>query len=77
MATEREELIGALQQITAFAEGLLALSERLVVGYTTDERPTAQELADMRAGVARWREQLAGFRQRLTALSIEPPARLQ
>jgi hypothetical protein len=58
--------------VTLFAEGKLALSERLVLAYD-DQRPTPEDLAGMHAGVVRWREQLAGFRQRLTAVSIEPP----
>jgi hypothetical protein len=77
MESDRDELIAALHQVTAFAEGLLALNERLVATHGTDERPTPDELAAMRDGVARWREQLASFRQRLAAFSVEPPTRLQ
>jgi hypothetical protein len=66
---DREEILPALQQLTAFTEGLLTLSERLIRGYDSDERPSAEELAAMRDGVARWREQLDGFKQRLAVLS--------
>lgn len=63
-------------KITAFTEGLLTLNERLVGAYDTDARPSVEELAAMRDGVVRWREQLDGFKQRLaaaTALVDGPP----
>jgi hypothetical protein len=58
---ERDELIAALHQLTAFTEGLLTLSEWLLNAYDTDARPSAEELAAMRDGVTRWREQLEGL----------------
>jgi hypothetical protein len=58
---ERDELIAALHQLMAFTEGLLTLSERLVRAYDTDARPIVEELAAMRDGLVRWREQLEGF----------------
>jgi hypothetical protein len=67
MPDDRDELIAALQQLTAFTEGLLTLSERLLQAYDTDTRPSREELAAMREGVMRWREQLDGFKQRLAA----------
>ena len=57
MPDERAELIAALHQLTAFTEGLLTLSERLVRAYDTHARPSAEELD----GVVRWRDQLEGF----------------
>jgi hypothetical protein len=74
---ERFELISALHQVVDFAEGLLTLSGRLVNRYQTNERPNAEELAAMHEGVTRWREQPQLFRQRLAALSVEPPRQLQ
>jgi hypothetical protein len=70
MPDERHELIAALQQLTAFSESLLALNERLVRAYDTDARPSAEELAAMRDGIVRWREQLEGFKQRLAAATV-------
>jgi hypothetical protein len=67
MPDDRDELIAALRQLTAFSEGLLTLSERLLQAYDTDARPSAEELVAMRDGVGRWREQLEGFKQRLAA----------
>ena len=52
MPDERDELIAALHQLSAFTESLLALNERLVRAYDTDARPSAEELAAMRDGVA-------------------------
>ena len=67
MTDEREELIAALHQLNAFIEGSLTVTERLVRADDTDVRPSAEELAAMRGGVACWREQLEGFKQRLAA----------
>jgi hypothetical protein len=55
MPDERDELIAALHQLTAFTEGLLTLSERLLRDYDTDARPSGDELAAMRDGVSRTR----------------------
>ena len=38
MPDQRDELIAALHQLTAFTEGLLTLSERLRCAYATDAR---------------------------------------
>ena len=38
MPDQRDELIAALHQLTAFTEGLLTLSERLRCAYDTDAR---------------------------------------
>ena len=54
----------------AFTEGLLALNERLLRAYDTEARPSAEELEAMRDGVVRWREQLEGFKQRVTAATV-------
>jgi hypothetical protein len=70
MPDDRAELLAALNQITAFTEGLLMLSERLLRAYDTDARPSAEELEAMRDGVVRWREQLEGFKQRLAAVTV-------
>jgi len=78
MPDERDELIAALQQLTAFIEGLLTLNERLVRACDTDPRPSPEELAAMRDGVRRWREQLEGFKQRRAATVLgERPLPLQ
>jgi hypothetical protein len=50
MPDERDELLAAVHQLTAFTEGLLTLSERLLKAYDTDARPSAEELAAMREG---------------------------
>jgi hypothetical protein len=70
MPDDRAELLAALHQITAFTEGLLTLSERLVRAYDTDMRPSVEELAAMRDGVVRWRAQLEAFKQRIAAASV-------
>ena len=76
--TERAELIAALHQAATFGEGLLDLNERLLVALTTGEnRPDLEELQYLRAGLARWREQMAMLRQRIHGLTIEPPERMQ
>ena len=54
----------------AFTEGLLTLNERLVPAYDTDARQSAEELAAMRDGIVRRREQLDGFEQRLAAATV-------
>jgi hypothetical protein len=79
MPDERDELISALQQLTAFTEGLLTFSERLLRAYDTDARPSAEDLSAMRDGVLRWREQLEGFKERLAAATAlgERPLPLQ
>jgi len=79
MPDERDELIAALHQLTAFTEGLLTLCERLVTAYDTEVHPSAEELAAMRDGLVRWREQLEGFKQRLAAATAlgERPLPLQ
>jgi hypothetical protein len=79
MPDERDELIAALRQLTAFTEGLLTLNERLLRAYDTDARPSAEEVEAMRDGVVRSREQLEGFKQRLAAATVlrERPLRLQ
>jgi hypothetical protein len=63
MPDERDELIAALRQLTAFTEGLLTLNERLLRAYDTDARPSQDELAAMRDDVLRWHDQLADFKQ--------------
>jgi hypothetical protein len=75
---ERAELIAALQQSTTFAESLLDLNERLLDALTTGaSRPDAEELEYLRAGLARWREQVERLRQCINGLTVEPPERLQ
>jgi hypothetical protein len=62
--TERAELIAALHKAATFGEGLLDLNERLLAALTTGvNRPDAEELEYLRAGLSRWREQLATLRQ--------------
>jgi hypothetical protein len=76
--TERAELIAALHQSATFGEGMLDLNERLLDARDSDvNRPTAEDLAYLRAGLERWRAQMATLRQRLVGLTIEPPDRLQ
>ena len=76
--TERAELIAALHQSATFGEGMLDLNERLLDALDSDvNRPTAEDLAYLRAGLERWRAQMATLRQRLVGLTIEPPDRLQ
>ena len=76
--TERAELIAALHQAATFAEGRLDLNERLLGALTTGEnRPDAEELEYMRAGLSRWRGQLVTLRQRIAGLTVEPPERMQ
>ena len=70
MPDERDELIAALRQLTAFTEGLLTLIEGLVRAYSTDARPSVEELAAMSDGVARWREQLEGFKLEAIAFGV-------
>jgi hypothetical protein len=60
--TERAELIAALHQAATFAEGLLDLNERLLDALASGEnRPDSEELDYLRAGLSRWREQLAAL----------------
>ena len=76
--TERAELIAALHQAATFAEALLDLNTRLLDALTTGEnRPESEELDPLRAGLSRWREQLATLRLRIAGLTIEPPERMQ
>ena len=76
--TERAELIAALHQAATFAEALLDLNTRLLDALTTGEnRPESEELDHLRAGLSRWREQLATLRLRIAGLTIEPPERMQ
>ena len=75
---ERAELIAALHQTTSFAESLLDINERLVKALSGEgEPPSEADLAYMREGLERWRGQLAGVRQRLASLLVEPPHRPQ
>jgi hypothetical protein len=76
-STERAELIAALHLVTSFAEGLLRQTEVLLSAFEADTRPTARELADVRASVERWREQVEILRQRLVSLTVELPSRPQ
>ena len=76
--TERAELIAALHPSATFGEGMMDLNERLLDALDSDvNRPTAEDLAYLRAGLERWRAQMAMLRQRLVGLTIEPPDRLQ
>ena len=76
--TERAELIAALHQSATFGEGMLDLNERLLDAPASDtNRPTVEDLAYLRAGLERWRAQMATLRQRLVGLTIEPPDGLQ
>ena len=76
--TERAELIAALHQSAAFGEGMLDLNKQLLDALASDtNRPTEADIAYMRAGLERWRAQMATLRQRLVGLTIEPPNRLQ
>jgi hypothetical protein len=75
---ERAELIVALHQITRFADTLLGVNERLVKVLSGEGTPpTEADLAYLREGLARWRGQLEGVRQRLAGLLVEPPERPQ
>jgi plasmid stabilization system protein ParE len=72
------QLIAALHQAATFAEALLDLNERLLDALASGEnRPDLEELEYLRAGLARWREQIAMLRQRIHGLPIEPPERMQ
>jgi hypothetical protein len=51
--TERAELIAALHQSATFGEGMLA---------SDSNRPTAEDLAYLRAGLERWKAQMATLR---------------
>ena len=76
--TERAELIAALHQSATFGEGMLDLNERLLDALATGQnRPDSEELEYLRAGLSRWREQIAGLRQRIHGLTIELPERTQ
>ena len=76
--TERAELIAALHQSATFGEGMLDLNQRLLDALDSDvNRPSVEDLAYLRAGLERWRAQMATLRQRLVGLTIEPPDRLQ
>jgi hypothetical protein len=76
--TERAELIAALHQSATFGEGMLDLNERLLDALASEaNRPTTEDLAYLRAGLERWRAQMATLRQRLVGLTIEPPDRFQ
>jgi hypothetical protein len=49
--TERPELIAALHQCVAFADGMLALNERLLDALSPGANlPNAEEIEYMRAG---------------------------
>jgi hypothetical protein len=74
---ERAELIAALHQVITFAEGLLRQTELLLSAFEADTRPTPRELAEVRANVERWREQVDILRQRLVSLTVEPTSRPQ
>jgi hypothetical protein len=60
-----------LHQAARFREGLLDLNERLLDALTTGaNRPDAEGLEYLRAGLSRWREQLATLRQRIAGLTV-------
>ena len=76
--TERAELIAALHQSATFAEALLELNERLLDALTTGAyRPDSEELEYLRAGLSRWRAQMATLRHRIAGLTVEPPEQMQ
>jgi hypothetical protein len=65
VSDNRDELIAALHQLTAFTEGLLTHSEGLLRAYDTEARRTPRSSPPcVRESCAR-REQLEGFKQRL------------
>jgi hypothetical protein len=68
-STERAELIAVLHQVTTFAEGLLRQTEQLLGSLEADTKPSVRELAEVRANVNLWREQVAILRQRLASLT--------
>ena len=72
----RGELIAALHQVTVFAEGLLALLEKLA---EADQRGVSMTEADgerLRTGIVNWRAQLDTFKQRLNSVTITPADRV-
>jgi hypothetical protein len=75
---ERTELIAALHQVTGFAEGLIALTRQLLESLEGGrERPSAEDLAAMRAGLEQWQAALDGVRRRIAALTTPPTGRMQ
>lgn len=75
---ERSELIGALHQVMTFAEGLLTLTRQLLESLEGgQERPRAEDLTQMRAGLERWEAALDGVRTRIASLTQLPTERLQ
>jgi hypothetical protein len=53
---------------------MLDLNEQLLDALESDaNRPTAEDVAYLRAGLERWRAQMAALRQRLVGLTIVPP----
>jgi hypothetical protein len=75
---ERTELIGALHQVTGFAEGLLALTRQLLDSLEGGrERPSEEDLSTMRAGLEKWQAALEGIRRRVASMTITRPERMQ
>jgi hypothetical protein len=73
---ERTELIGALHQVTGFAEGLIALTRQLLESLEGGrERPSEQDVSEMRAGLERWQAAIDGVRKRVASLTTEAAER--
>ena len=73
----RVDLIAALHQVTTFAEGLLALLEKLAEADQRGVSTTEADGARLRAGIENWRAQLDTFKVRLASLLVVPPDRAQ
>lgn len=71
--SEGTELLAALHQTVSFAEGLLEVNDRLVKALSGEgDPPTEADLAYLREGQVRWREQVEGLRRRLASYTLEP-----
>ena len=76
-ADKRAELIGAVTRTTDMVGALLALVDRLVIGFDDGRQLTLADVERPREHSAPRRQQLERLPQRLASVTIEPPTRVQ
>jgi hypothetical protein len=74
---ERAELVKALANAVLVAEGMLEACRHLTKALDWQTPPSPEQIEAARQNLDRWRAELDKLKQRLVAVTIEPPTRVQ